>query len=97
MSEAIYFFLPIFKSLFKYTKNCTFELWSKDMSKAVEAIPLNVDKSYVRKFLGEPIDMGFDYSYLIDSTGANGCTIGAVFHINEANQINQKWIDKICE
>lgn len=69
----------------------------KSLSQTVELIPLGVKKSFVRKFLGEPIDNGFDYRYLIDSTGINGCTIGAVFHINEKNIIDQKWVDEICE
>ncbi len=56
-----------------------------------------MDTSYVKAILGEPIDMGFDYKYLIDSTGPKGCAVGAVFHINENGNIDQKWIDEICE
>ena len=41
--------------------------------------------------------MGFDYRYLVDSTGENGCVIGAVFHIGEEGKIDQKWVDEICE
>ena len=63
----------------------------------VELMELEVDTSYVKAILGEPIDMGFDYRYLIDSVGANDCVIGAVFHINEEGKIDQKWIDEICE
>lgn len=69
----------------------------ESLSQAVEQIPLGVKKSFVRKYLGEPIDNGFDYRYLIDSTGLNGCTIGAVFHITEKDKIDQKWVDEICE
>ncbi|MGH1383847.1 hypothetical protein [Kordia sp.] len=69
----------------------------KSLSKVVELIKLESDTSYVKKILGEPIDMGFDYRYLIDSTGVKGCPIGAVFHISEAGKIDQKWIDEICE
>ena len=58
---------------------------------------LDVDTAYVKKILGKPIDMGFDYRYLIDSTGVKGCPIGAVFHISETGKIDQKWIDEICE
>lgn len=58
---------------------------------------LEVDTSYVKSILGEPIDMGFDYRYTVDSIGPNGCTVGAVFHIGEDGRIDQKWIDEICE
>ena len=58
---------------------------------------LGVDTLFVKSILGEPINMGFDYRYLIDSVGQNGCTIGAVFHINEEGKIDQKWLDEICE
>ncbi|MFT4668280.1 MAG: hypothetical protein ACI9RM_002121 [Ulvibacter sp.] len=67
------------------------------LNKVVELMTLEVDTSYVRAILGEPIDMGFDYRYLIDSIGPKGCSIGAVFHINDAGKIDQKWIDEICE
>lgn len=69
----------------------------KSLNKVVELIKLESDTSYVKKILGEPIDMGFDYRYLVDSTGVKGCPIGAVFHISEAGKIDQKWIDEICE
>ncbi len=69
----------------------------KSLSKVVELIKIDDDTSYVKKILGEPIDMGFDYRYVIDSTGVKGCVIGAVFHINELGKIDQKWIDEICE
>jgi hypothetical protein len=69
----------------------------KSLSKVVELIKLDDDTTYVKKILGEPIDMGFDYRYLIDSVGVKGCQIGAVFHISETGKIDQKWIDEICE
>jgi len=67
------------------------------LQQVVNKIKLGADTALVRSVLGEPIDMGFDYRYLIDSTGPNGCTIGAVFHIDEAGKIDQKWIGEICE
>ena len=69
----------------------------ESLSKVVELIASTVDTSYVQSILGEPIDMGFDYRYLVDSIGSNNCVIGAVFHIDENGQIDQKWIDEICE
>lgn len=67
------------------------------LSRALDLIALGSDTSFVKKILGEPIDMGFDYRYLIDSTGPEGCVIGAVFHIDETGKIDQKWLDEICE
>lgn len=67
------------------------------LQKVVELIELGADTSLVRDVLGEPIDMGFDYRYTVDSVGPNGCVIGAVFHIDEMGKIDQKWIDEICE
>jgi hypothetical protein len=69
----------------------------QSLSKVVDLIPLQSDTSFVRSILGEPIDMGFDFRYLIDSVGPNGCPLGAVFHIDEYGKIDQKWIDEICE
>lgn len=69
----------------------------QSLEQVVELIDLNVDTLFVKSILGEPIDMGFDYRYLIDSVGENGCVIGAVFHINEFGKIDQKWVDEICE
>jgi hypothetical protein len=69
----------------------------KSLSKVVELMKLEVDTTYVKSILGQPIDMGFDYRYLIDSTGPNGCVVGAVFHIGDGGKIDQKWIDEICE
>ncbi len=63
----------------------------------VEGISLGSDTTLVKKILGTPIDMGFDYRYLIDSVGPTGCAVGAVFHIGEGGKIDQKWLDEICE
>ncbi len=68
----------------------------KSLSKVVELVKLESDTSYVKKILGEPIDMGFDYRYLVDSTGVKGCPFGAVFHITNG-KIDDKWLDEICE
>lgn len=67
------------------------------LKRVVELFPIDGDTVLVKSLLGKPIDMGFDYRYLVDSTGGNGCVIGAVFHINESGTIDQKWIDEICE
>lgn len=69
----------------------------KSLSKVVELMDLGVDTVYVKSILGKPTSMGFDFRYLIDSVGPNGCAIGAVFHINEKGKIDQKWLDEICE
>ena len=69
----------------------------KSLTKAVDLIELGADTAFIRSILGDPIDMGFDFRYLVDSAGPNGCVIGAVFHIDENGQIDQKWIDEICE
>ena len=69
----------------------------QSLSKIVNAIPLQSDTSYVKKLLGNPINMGFDYRYTIDSTTENGCGFGAVFHINSMGKVDQKWIGEICE
>jgi hypothetical protein len=67
------------------------------LNKVVELMPADADTGFVKTILGEPIDMGFDYRYLVDSTGTNGCAVGAVFHIDENGIIDQKWLDEICE
>ena len=69
----------------------------KSLKEAVALIPLNADTAYVKSILGEPISMGFDYRYLVDSVSPNGCAVGAVFHINSKGEIDNKWIDEICE
>ncbi|MCB0532716.1 MAG: hypothetical protein H6574_18720 [Lewinellaceae bacterium] len=63
----------------------------------VDRLPAGADTALVKNILGEPIDFGFDYRYLIDSTGPNGCPVGAVFHIGEQGKIDQQWLDEICE
>ena len=69
----------------------------ESLSEVVKLTPEEADTSYIKNILGEPIDMGFDYRYLLDSSGPNGCVVGAVFHINENGKIDQKWIGEICE
>ncbi len=63
----------------------------------VDNLPEGSDTSFVKAILGEPIDMGFDYRYLVDSIGPNGCAVGAVFHIDDRGMIDQKWTGEICE
>ena len=67
------------------------------LKQVVDLIPIGTDTAFVRKILGTPIDMGFDFRYLIDSAGPNGCSVGAVFHIDNQGKIDQKWLDEICE
>lgn len=67
------------------------------LQQVVDRLPAGSDTALVKKILGEPIDFGFDYRYLIDSTGPNGCPVGAVFHIGEGGKIDQQWLDEICE
>ena len=69
----------------------------ESLVKVLELAEENIDTSYVKNILGEPIDMGFDYRYLIDSTGEEGCVLGAVFHIDEHGKIDQRWFGEICE
>lgn len=69
----------------------------ESLQRVVKMIRLGTDTSRVRQILGAPIDMGFDFRYTLDSVGPNGCVIGAVFHIDEAGKIDQKWLDEICE
>lgn len=76
-----------------YQKNNDYE----SLSKVVELMKSDADTAYVKQILGKPIDMGFDYRYLVDSTSPNGCAVGAVFNINKEGKIGQKWIDEICE
>lgn len=70
---------------------------SASLAAALAAIPLGTPKASVAKLLGEPIDMGFDYRYLLDSIGEKGCVVGAVFHINDQGLVDDKWIGEICE
>lgn len=69
----------------------------KSLTKVVELMPANADTSYVKSILGEPIDMGFEYRYTVDSTSPNGCSVGAVFHISDNGKIDTSWIGEICE
>lgn len=63
----------------------------------MEGLETGVDKSRLQELLGEPIDMGFDYRYLLDSTGPEGCVVGAVFHLDSEGKVDDKWIGEICE
>jgi len=69
----------------------------KSLTEAVRLMPEDITTSQVREILGEPIDNGFDYRYLVDSTGDNNCRVGAVFNIDENGKITHRWIDEICE
>ncbi len=69
----------------------------KSLNQVVNLIEQNADQAYLKNILGEPIDMGFDYRYLVDSTGENGCPIGAVFHFSEKKIVDDLWIGEICE
>ena len=74
--------------------------WYKDsysLNQVVEQLPEGADTTLVKKLLGEPIDMGFDYRYLLDSVSPTGCIVGAVFHIDDKGKIDQKWLGDICE
>ncbi|MEO0895405.1 MAG: hypothetical protein AAFY71_03220 [Bacteroidota bacterium] len=67
------------------------------LKQVVDKLPEGATKKDIISILGEPIDMGFDLRYLLDSTGQNGCVVGAVFHYDEKGVIDQKWLDEICE
>ena len=67
------------------------------LQKVVDLLPANADTTLLQKLLGEPIDIGFDYRYLLDSAGPNDCVLGAVFHLDENGRVDQKWLDEICE
>ena len=69
----------------------------KSLSEAVKLMPADITTKGVKRILGEPIDNGFDYRYLIDSTGVNNCPVGAVFNIDQKGKITNRWIDEICE
>jgi len=76
-----------------YQKNSQLE----SLKKAVALLQTESDTAIIRKILGEPIDMGFDFRYLTEKTGKNGCVIGAVFHIDEHGKVDDRWIGEICE
>jgi hypothetical protein len=67
------------------------------LKKVVELMPLSADTLYVKKILGNPINMGFDFRYLVDSTSPNRCPVGAVFHIDAQGKTDQQWMGEICE
>lgn len=69
----------------------------KSLENVVKLLPADADTLAVKNILGTPNDMGFEYRYTVDSVGENGCTIGAVFQIDEKGQIKHKWINEICE
>jgi hypothetical protein len=69
----------------------------KSLVEAVKLMPADITPNEVKRILGEPIDNGFDYRYLVDSTGVNNCTVGAVFNIDQKGKITNRWIDEICE
>jgi hypothetical protein len=81
----------------KYARHYQTHKDYESLNKVLSFIELGSDTALVRQILGEPIDMGFDFRYLIDSTGPQGCAMGAVFHIDDAGKIDQKWLDEICE
>lgn len=60
-------------------------------------MPKNITTNQVKKILGEPIDNGFDYRYLVDYISVNNCNVGAVFNINLQGKITNRWVDEICE
>ncbi|RMG25026.1 MAG: hypothetical protein D6730_11565 [Bacteroidetes bacterium] len=67
------------------------------LAQVVQLLEPGADTARVKALLGTPIDMGFDYRYLLDSLGPNGCVVGAVFHLNEQGRTDQQWIGEICE
>lgn len=67
------------------------------LNKALQLMPTHITTAQVKVILGEPIDNGFDYRYMVDSTGVNHCPVGAVFNIDSAGKITHWWIDEICE
>ena len=66
----------------------------QNLEKAVALLQTETDTSVVKKILGEPIDMGFDFRYLTEKIGKNNCVIGAVFHIDELGKIDDRWIGR---
>ena len=69
----------------------------KSLVATVQLMPADISPKEVKNILGEPIDNGFDYRYLVDSTGVNNCSVGAVFNIDQKGKITNRWIDEICE
>lgn len=69
----------------------------QSLEKVMALLQTETDTATIRKILGEPIDMGFDFRYLTEKTGENDCVIGAVFHIDEFGKIDDRWVGEICE
>lgn len=106
MRPRLYFFLLLLSVLFSCSTEDELATYGKayqetrafaPLQKVVDLLPPGSDTSRVKTLLGEPIDMGFDYRYLVDSTGPNGCVVGAVFHIDQYGKIDQQWTGEICE
>ncbi len=70
---------------------------SQSLNEFLSLLPVDIDTTLVRRYLGEPIDMGFDYRYLTGETGPDGCVMGAVFHIADDGSIDEYWYGQICE
>ena len=69
----------------------------KSLQKVVELLPEHIDTTKVKEILGEPNSLGFEYRYTVDSTGIQGCVVGAVLQIDIKGQIRNKWTGEICE
>ena len=69
----------------------------QNLEQAMILLKTETDTAVIRKVLGPPIDMGFDYRYLSEKNGENGCVIGAVFHIDEMGKVDDRWVGEICE
>jgi hypothetical protein len=89
---AIIMISPIEKYGKHYKRYHDFE----SLSKVVELMGPEADTNYVKKILGVPIDMGFEYRYLTDSISENKCPVGAAFHLNKG-KISNKFMTPFCE
>ncbi len=69
----------------------------ESLESVLDLIEVGCDTSYLRKILGEPINFGFDYRYITDTEGENGCPMGAVFWIDSLGKVSSKGILEICE
>lgn len=69
----------------------------KSLQRVVHLVGLPSDTTIIKQLLGQPIDMGFEYRYLVDSTGPNDCMVGAVFTVNRDGIVTNKWIGEVCE
>jgi len=69
----------------------------QSLEKVMSLLQTERDTATIRKILGKPIDMGFDFRYLTEKTGDNGCVIGAVFHLDEFGKVDDRWVGEICE